>query len=762
MILEALEPNLADLKLTEAAQQEETPKPMPQLAERYTGLAKVTGKAKFAYEFDGPFRKGDLLYAYMVQSTIPNGTIASMDRTAAERAPGVVAVLTPFNAPKLNVPPPQPPARRTLTILQDTNVSYNGQPIALIVAKSLVEAQQAARLLKIIYNPEPAQLDFYGRLNEARWPKQPGKEPAGNKRGDVATGLSQASVVIDQTYITPIQNHNPMEPHGSIVWWDGEKLNLYDSTQYISGVKQTIAKLMGIPLDFVHVQCPYTGGGFGSKGSSWSHIPLAAMAAKVTGKPVKLVLGREQMFGPVGCRATTVNHIKLGATADGKLTAMQQDVVLHTSVLEDFTEHSATPTKMLYESKNNAVTEKLVEVNLGVCTFMRAPGEAPGTAVLEIAMDELADKLKMDPVQLRLVNYADKDPSHDRPWTSKNLRDCYKQAAERFGWSKRNAPPGQMTEGNELIGYGMATATYPANRSAAQAKVTITPDGKVTAASGTQDLGTGMYTMIAQTAAQALNMDPKLITVKLGDSTLPKAPVSGGSQSTASVTPAVRDAAQQAILKLAEVAVNDARSPMSGMKTTDITVKDGKVFAKSATAASESIATLLTRNGSKPIEAMGSGQPTEGASAYTSQSFGAVFAEVAVDKSTHMVKVRRVVATYDIGTLMSNVTGINQLVGGIVWGCSFALHEEAHIDPVYGRTVNENLAEYHVPVNPDIGTIDVTCLNIPDIKFSPLGARGIGEIGITGSAAAVANAIYNATGKRIRHYPITPDKIMLA
>jgi xanthine dehydrogenase YagR molybdenum-binding subunit len=743
--------------------QEAQPNPRAkQLANRYTGLAKVTGKAKFAGEFSSPFPKADLLYAYMVQSTIPNGTLASIDRTAAERAPGVVSVLTPFNAPKLSVPPPQPPARRNLTVLQDTNVSYNGQPIAVVVAKSLPEAVQAARLLVIKYHAEPAKLDFMGRQGEARWPKQPGKEPAGNHRGDVAKGFAQAAVTIDQTYITPIQNHNPMEPHATIAWWEGEKLNLYDSTQYISGVKMTLAKLLGLPLDDVRVQCPYTGGGFGSKGSSWSHIPLCAMAAKVVGKPVKLVLGREQMFGPVGCRPTTVNKIKIGATADGKITAMQQDVVMHSSVLEDFTEHSAGPTKMLYDSANNSVTEKLVEMNVGICTFMRAPGEAPGTAVLEIAMDELADKLKMDPLQLRLVNYAEKDPSHDRPWTEKNLKDCYAQAADRFGWSKRNATPGQILEGNNLIGYGMATATYPANRSAAQAVVRIMPGGKVIAASGTQDLGTGMYTMIAQTAADALNMDPALIEVKLGDSTLPKAPVSGGSQSTASVTPAVRDAAQQAILKIAELAVNDAASPMHGMKTTDIMVKDGQAFAKNAPTASESIATLMARNGNKQIEAMGSAEPSESKDAYTSQSFGAVFAEVAVDKDTHMVKVRRVVATYDIGTLMNDKTGLNQLVGGIVWGISFALHEEAHIDPVYGRTVNENLAEYHVPVNADIGTIDVTCLNIPDMKFSPLGARGIGEIGITGAAAAVANAIYNATGKRVRHYPITPDKIMMA
>jgi xanthine dehydrogenase YagR molybdenum-binding subunit len=318
-----------------------------------------------------------------------------------------------------------------------------------------------------------------------------------------------------------------------------------------------------------------------------------------------------------------------------------------------------------------------------------------------------------------------------------------------------------MLEGNNYIGYGMATATYPANRSAAQAVIKIGMDGKIMAGSGTQDLGTGMYTMIAQTAAAGFKVKPSDIEVKLGDSTLPKAPVSGGSQSTASVTPAVADAAVQAKLKLAEIAIHDVKSPLFNLQTTDIDAQNGNVVSKSNPAKSESISALLTRN-NKTIEAMGSAEKSEGADAYTSNSWGAVFAEVAVDKDTHMVKVRRVVATYDIGTLMNDKTGINQLEGGIVWGVSFALHEHTVIDPVYGRTVNENLAEYHVPVNADIGELDVTCLNIPDTKFNPLGARGIGEIGITGCAAAVANAIYNAVGARVREYPITPDKIMQA
>jgi xanthine dehydrogenase YagR molybdenum-binding subunit len=741
---------------------ETAPTPAKQLNHRYEGIAKVTGKAKYAAEFSQPFPKADLAYAYIVQATIPSGTIASIDRYTADLAPGVIAILTPFNAPKLNQAPPEPPARRNLSLLQDKDVHYNGQPIAVVVAKSLNEAKAAARLLKIKYVSKPAQVNFMEKLADARWPKNPGKEPPGNHRGDVQAGFAKSTVLIEQTYTTPIQHHNPMEPHATIAWWEGERLNVFDATQYISGVKTSLAKTLDIPVDYIRVVNPVVGGGFGSKGSMWSHVPLCAMAAKVTGRPVKLVLEREQMFGPVGGRPSTINKIKLGASAEGKLLAMQQDVVMNASVMEDFTEHSAGPTKTLYMSEANSVTEKVVEVNLGVSTFTRAPGEAPGTAVLEIAMDELAEKLKMDPVQLRLVNYAEKDPSHDRPWTDKHLRDCYTQAAQRFGWSKRVATPCTVTEGNAMIGYGMATATYPANRSAAQAVVRMLPGGKMFVGSGTQDLGTGTHTIMAQQAAAGLGIDPSLVEVKLGDSTLPKAPVSGGSQSSASVLPAIQDATTQLKLKLADLAIADAASSLHGLKTVDIEAKDGKLFNKNNPSQSDSLIDLIARNGNKPVEASGSAEPSEAKDSMSSYSWGAVFVEVAVDKDTHMVKVRKVVGTYDIGTLLNHKTGLNQLMGGIVWGISFALYEGAQIDPVYGRVVNESLAEYHVPVNADIGEIDVTVLNIPDVKFNPIGSRGIGEIGITGTAAAVANAIYNATGRRIREYPITPDKIMTA
>ena len=743
--------------------EQQAPKPLPQPPHRYEGIGKVTGRIKYAAEFKQPFAAQDLLYAYMVQSTIPNGSIISMDDTAAKRAPGVVAVLTPFNAPKLKVGKPKPPAKRSLTVLQDTNVDYNGQPIAVIVAHSLTEAMAAVPLLNIRYASQPAKLNFMGRLGEAHPPRTRSHDPNTENRGDVDQALAHAQVKLEQTYITPIQNHNPMEPHATIAWWEGEKLNVYDATQYISGVKMSLARIFNIAQDDVHVMDPVVGGGFGCKGSAWSHVVLAALSAKVVGKPVKIVLGREQMFGPVGARPTTVNKISIAATHDGRITGIKHDAIIHSSVLEDFIEESVGPSRMLYASVANGTSLQCVEMNVGVPTFMRAPGESTGTAVLEIAMDELAEQLKMDPVQLRLLNYAERDPSKDTPWSSKNLKDAYSQAADRFGWEKvkhLHTTPGTVTEGNELIGYGMATATYPANRSAANATVRMEPDGRIFVGSGTQDLGTGMYTIMQQTTAEEMGVDLKLIDVRLGDSSLPKAPVSGGSQSTASVGPAIQAACTQAKLKLGDLAIGDPQSPVHGALPQDLTVKGGRVFVTQDPSKGEELTALLARNGNKPVEAQGSAEPGEDHTSMTTASWGAVFAEVAVDKSTRMVLVRRVVATYDIGTLLNTKTGLNQLMGGIVWAVGFALEEETHLDPNTGRTVNESLAEYHVPVNRDINTLDVTVLNIADTKFNPQGARGIGEIGITGAMAAIANAVYNATGKRIRHYPITPDKLL--
>ena len=723
-----------------------------QLAHRYDALAKVTGRAKYAAEFP----VDNVAYAYVVQANIPSGTIASIDQSTASRAAGVYSIITPFNAPKLTVP-------GNVNILQDTNVTFSGQPIAVVVARSLLEAEQAARLLRIDYKQQPAKLDFEALLKDAR-PAKRGGTPT--RRGDPEASLAKATVVIDEIYSTPIQNHNPMEPHATIASWStdesGDKLSVYDSTQGISGVQGSLAHAFSIPPANVHVQCPYTGGGFGCKGYVWSHTILAAMAAKVAQRPVKLVLGREQMFGTVGSRPNTYQRIKLAASADGKLLVTQHDSTCYTSLISDWTETATGQTQLLYDSESLSTSQPLVDLNLGMGTWMRAPGEATGSVGLEIALDELAEKLNIDPIQLRLINYAEKDPRQGHPWSSKHLRECYAQAADRFGWSKRVAKPGQHREGNKLIGYGMATANYGAGRRPSAAVVRFLPNGRVYVGVGTQDIGTGTYTILAQTAADTLFMDPTLVDVKLGDTTLPPSGGSGGSTTAASVCPGVYDAAIQARLKLAQLAVADTQSALHGAIAEDIRTKDGKLFLKSDPQKFEAITALIARNGNTPVEATATSEMPKDRDAFTSHSWGAIFAEVAVDADTHMVQVRRMVGTYDIGTLINKTTGTNQLVGGVVWGVSMALYEETLIDKIYGRTVNENLAEYHVPVNADIHDIDVTCVGIPDYRFNPLGSRGIGEIGITGAAAAIANAIYNATGKRVRDLPITLDKLMRA
>jgi len=718
-----------------------------QLDHRYDGFAKVTGRAKYAAEF--PVE--NVAYAHIVQATIPSGTIVSIDQSVATHAAGVYSIITPFNAPKITVP-------GNVNVLQDTNVLYSGQPIAVVVARSLPEAHEAAKLLRIQYKEQPAKLDFNALLKDARAPKRGGT----TRRGDPEASLAKASVIIDQTYSTPIQNHNPMEPHATIASWDGDKLSVYDATQGISGVQGSLARAFSIPPANVHVLCPYTGGGFGTKGYVWSHTVLAAMAAKVAQRPVKLALGREQMFGPVGSRPNTYQHIKLAASADGKLLLQQHDSTCFTSLMSDWIESAAAATALLYDSESLTTTHNLVDMNLGMGTWMRAPGEATGSVGLEIALDELAEKLNIDPIQLRLINYAEKDPGKGLPWSSKHLRECYTQAADRFGWSKRTAQPGQRREGNKLIGYGMATANYGAGRRPSSAVVRILPNGRVFVGVGTQDLGTGTYTILAQTAADTLFIDPTLVDVKLGDTTLPPSGGSGGSTTAASVCPGVYDAAIQAKLKLIQLASADAQSPLHGATADDVHTRDGKLFLKSNPEKSETFTALIARNGNTPIEATATSEMPKDRDTFSSHSWGAIFAEVAVDVDTHMVQVRRMVGTYDIGTLINAKTGTNQLIGGVVWGVSMALLEETLIDTTYGRTLNENLAEYHVPVNADIHQIDVTAVGIPDYKFNPLGSRGIGEIGITGAAAAIANAIYNATGKRVRDLPITLDKIMNA
>ncbi|MGF6810384.1 xanthine dehydrogenase YagR molybdenum-binding subunit [Paraburkholderia sp. Clong3] len=727
--------------------------------DRVDGLLKVTGDARYAAEFPG----ARLAHAVLVTSTIAAGTIASIDASRAEAVPGVLLVMTYQNAPRLpngGRPALAPPAGRHLSLLQDNKVHYSNEPVAVVVADTLEHAADAARQLRIAYQPGAAALDFEQAKAHAHAPDKPQGRQTDTQRGSFEDGMQSGDVHIEATYTTPIEHHNPMEPHATMAQWDGPQLTVYDSTQGVSGAAQVLAKTFAIPVSDVRVISPLIGGGFGCKGSSWSHVSLCAMAARQTGRPVRLALERPQMFGPVGARPRTEQHFVIAARHDGTLSAMRHDSISNTSMIEDWTETCCMVTRMLYAVPNQITTHRLVQLNVGTPTFMRAPGETTGSFALESAMDELAVALKMDPLALRLKNYADSDPQEHKPWSGKSLRECYQVGAEKFGWSRRPHAPCSRRDGNTLIGMGMATATYPANRSEASALAQILPDGTAVVASGTQDIGTGTYTVMTQVAADALGFTPEQIRFALGDSSLPRAPGSGGSQSAASVSPAVRDAASQARSQLIALALADAASPVHALPLDDVTVASGWVVSRSQPGKRDPAAAIIARAGGKPIEASATVKPGDEKQKYSFHSFGAVFVEVHVDAELGTIRVPRVVAVYDVGRVLNQKTARSQMMGGIVWGIGAALQEESTLDARFGRFTNANLAEYHVPVNADIGTLDITFIDRPDPYINSLGVRGIGEIGITAVVAAIANAVYNATGVRVRDLPITLDKVV--
>jgi xanthine dehydrogenase YagR molybdenum-binding subunit len=727
---------------------------------RTDGRLKVTGAARFSAEHPVPH----LAHAVLVLSTIPSGRITGIDTAPALKMPGVLAVMSHLNAPRLpaggRAGAGSPPAGRVMNLLQEDQVHYSNQPVAVIVADTLERARAAAAQVRITYRRQDAMLDFDEAKKSAHRPEKVKTDPPDTRRGNVESGLREAAAQVDVVYTTPMEHHNPMEPHATIAAWDGDHLTLYDATQYVSGVRDTVAKTLGLPAAKVRVICPFVGGGFGCKGSTWSHVVLAAMAARQAGRPVKLVLDRPQMFGPVGGRPNTEQRFLAAAAADGVITAMRHDVTASTSFIEDWIEPAALTTRMLYACPNQITSHRLAKLNIGTPTFMRAPGEATGTFALESALDELAYALNMDPVRLRLQNYAENDPDSGKPWSSKSLRECYRTGAERFGWERRSAQPRSMRAGEKLVGLGMATATYPAYRSPASARARILADGTAVVSSGSQELGTGTYTVMTQVAADALGMAVENVRFELGDTALPNAPVSGGSQSVASVAPAVQAAAIAARLKLVRMALADDASPLFGAQIEDVTIDNGWLANRNDPARREPMAAVIGRNGGQPVEASMDAKPGDEREKFSHQSFGAVFAEVHVDPDLGEIRVQRIVASYGVGRLLNRKTGYSQLMGGIVWGIGLALMEETEIDPRYGRPVNANLAEYHVPVNADVGAIDIIVLDEDDPHINSIGAKGIGEIGITGVGAAIANAVYHATGKRIRDLPITLDKIM--
>ena len=585
--------------------------------------------------------------------------------------------------------------------------------------------------------------------------------PTTSRRGEPEVALSLAAVKVDKLYRTPVENHNPMETSATVAVWNGDQLTLYDATQWINGAKNVTATMLGIPPENVRTVSYFLGGGFGCKGFTWPHTVLSAVAARKVGRPVKLELTRQQMFTSVGYRAQTLQRVALGASRDGKLVSMIHTNTNLTSPYDEFTEKSAVATPILYACPNVVAAHRLVRINRGTPTSQRAPGEAPGVFALKSAMDELAYALDMDPIELRLVNYADEDPQKKLPWSSKELRACYRQGAERFGWSKRDKRPRSMTaEDGWLIGYGMATATYPTNRSEAHARVQIMPDGRARGLSGTQDLGTGTYTTMTQVIADILGLPVQRVHFELGDTRMPQAPVSGGSQTSASVGSAVKLAAMAARSKAIQLAISNSASPLHGRAESEIEAREGRLFLRAMPTQGETYADLIKRGGMEMLEAEVGSKPGEEKKQYSSHAFGAQFAEVRVNPQSGEARVARMVGAFAAGRILNAKTAHSQVMGGMVWGIGMALHEQTVMDTRLGRIVNHDLAEYHVPVNADVPNIDAFFVEEVDTHVNPIGVKGIGEIGIVGSPAAISNAIYHATGKRIRDLPITPDKLL--
>jgi xanthine dehydrogenase YagR molybdenum-binding subunit len=729
--------------------------------DRVDGRLKVTGRAPYAAEVP----VANVVHAVIVASTIAKGAISSIDARAATAAPGVLAVLTPDNAPKLvpaNSTASTSPVDRVLQLLQDRRVLYADQPVAVVVADTLERAQYAASLVDIRYDESRSIAEIDGVLHDAFKPRSAG--PGGNAdsfRGDVDAALAAAKVKVEATYTTPVENHNPMEPHATIAVWQGrDHLTLYDATQGIFGVRNKIAAVFDLAPQNVRVINQYVGGGFGCKGSTWSHVALAAMAARVVGRAVKLVVTRQQMFAIVGHRPKTVQSIVLGASLDGRLVAIRHKVISETSTFEEFVETSAAQTRMLYACPNVHTEHRLVAIDVGTPTFQRAPGEATGTFALESAMDELAVALRMDPMDVRLRNYAELDPEDAKPWSSKSLRECYLRAADRFGWSRRNPRPRSMRDGHWLVGWGMATATYPARQSPSSAIARLQPDGTARVQAGSQDIGTGTYTIMAQIAADALGMPFDRVRFELGDTAFPETPGSGGSRTASSTGSAVKLAAAALRQKLVRAAVADPASPIHGLAVDAVDAVDGAVVAKGDPAKRDPYAAIVARSGQPEFSAEVRSHEKPERKQVSTHSFGADFVEVKVDEDLGTVKVTRVVAAFATGTILNAKTARSQFIGGIVWAIGLALAEHTERDPRRARVVTRDLADYHVPVNADVPDIDVLVVPEDDRFVNEIGAKGIGEIGITGAGAAIANAVFHATGKRVRDLPITPDKLL--
>ena len=725
---------------------------------RVDGRQKVTGQARYAAEHAVP----GVVHGVLLTSSIARGRIKTLDTAAAEKAPGVLAILTHCNSPGV-------PAYRQaqansnpwlegqeIRVFHDDQIHFSNQPVALAIADTLEHAQHAAALVQVQYEAIKPETDLSAHRSRAIKPK---------KADDYLRGqpdaYRQAPVRVEQEYRTPVQMHNPLEPHAAIARWDGpEQLTVYNKTQAPALARQDLMRMFQLPEAGVQVHSPFVGGAFGGASRIWPQEVAAILGAKLTGRPVKVALRRNQMFNLVGYRPYSIQKVSLGAMADGQLTGITHEAFGQTSRHEEFAERTVDPTKSAYRCPNLNTKYQLVPLDLSTPAWTRGPGEASGSFAMESAMDELAYALNIDPLALRLRNFADVDPVGDKPWSSNQLRQCYERGAGKFGWSKRPTQPRATRDGEWLVGWGMSMGIYKSERSKASARAQLFADGRLVVQSATADVGPGTATIMSQIAADASGVPVENIRFELGDSSLPPAPGQFGSHTAASVGTAVHAVCTALRQQLLDLAVRNPEWTKHKLQPDDLTLENGVVRQTRRLKEQLPYSDLLRRRSLMGLDLTQEADKGPEQEKYSGKSFCANFVEVRVHEATGQVRVSRVVSALDVGRVLNPKTARSQVYGSVVWGIGMALMEQARMDHRFGRYLNNQLAEYHLPVAADVPDIDVLFIDEPDQHLDPMGAKGMGEIGLIGFTAAVANAVYHATGKRIRELPITPDKLV--
>ncbi|OEU86463.1 xanthine dehydrogenase [Streptomyces abyssalis] len=721
--------------------------------DRVDGARKTAGAAGYPSDVQLPGQT----HAALVQSTVAAGRIRTLETAAAEASPGVLTVMTHRNAPRLPDGPMTALGASPPAPLRDDRILHHGQHIALVVAETPEQAAAAARLVRVTYDTSDPVLG----LDDPRAERMDNPWGMDADRGDPAEAVRTAEAKVSGTWTTPDNTNNPLGLFATVAVWERDALTVHDSTQWPTMGRVTLAKVFDVPESAVRVLAPYVGGAFGAGLRVWPHVILAALAARVLRRPVKLVLTRAQMFTSVGHRPSTVQHLTVASTGTGELVALDHRCTSGVAMEDDDFEPCAATSALAYACPNVITRDVQLRLNIPDPTSMRAPAVGQGNFALESALDELAHSLSTDPLELRLRNYAAEHPGNGLPWSSNALRECYEAGAERFGWSRRDPEPRSMRDGDELVGYGMAGVSYPWYAQPCKARATVNSDGSAFVRSAATDIGTGTYTVMTQVSADTLGIPPGRVRFDLGDSDMPQSPQAGGSGLTGALATAVRDACRGVLGRILDLVRDDSESPLRGCTIGDVTVGGGRMHLRGRPAEGESYADILARHGQVEVTADGASTPADAAELGMAPAgaFGAKFVEVRVDADLGVIRVPRVVSAIDGGQILNEKTARSQIIGGTVGGIGQALFEETVTDAGTGRIANATFGDYLVPVNADVTQMDVLFVGDPD-RATPLGTKGVGEIGLVGIAAAVANAVHHATGTRVRSLPVTLDQLL--